>query len=491
MQVTETLSEGLKHELKVVVAAADIATRVDGRLAEMGRTVRLPGFRPGKVPAALIKQRFGQQVMGDVLQETLNETSQKAVQDKGLRPALRPQIKITNYAEGADLEYEMSVEVLPEIAPGELGAIELTRPVVEVGDHEVDEALERIAASNRRFKPAPEGQLTAPGDQVTIDYAGTLDGKEFAGGKGNDQTVEIGSGLLPPDLENALAGRTKGESFSLDVAFPADYAAEHLKGRTARFAITVKDHRVREPVVVDDAFAKSVGLADLAALREDLKKRLVDDYARIGRSRLKRQLLDRLAETHVFPVPPGMVELEFEAIWRQVKSEAGWSSPPAEARDEGHDHEHDHVHAHDHDHDHDHEHAHEHAQPAVAPPASEEEAKLQAEYRAIAERRVRLGLLLAEIGRRNNIEVTNEELSRAILARARGFPGQERKVFEYYTKNPQALQEVRAPLYEDKVVDHIVSQAKVAERVVSIPELLRDPDEPAAESSGEVPAPAA
>ncbi|MSP81545.1 MAG: trigger factor [Alphaproteobacteria bacterium] len=499
MQVTETLTEGLKHELKVVVGAHDIAGRVAGRLAELGRTVKLPGFRPGKVPANLIKQRFGQQVMGEVLQETLSETSQKAVQDKGLRPAMRPQIKVTNFAEGADLEYELSLEVMPEIVPGEFGDLVLSRPVVEVGEADIDEALQRIADSNKRFKPAPEGQLSAPGDQIVIDFVGSLEGSEFAGGKGTDQTVEIGAGMMLPDMENALTGRRTGDKFEADVSFPADYAAAHLKGRTAHFAITVKDHKVREPVTVDDDFAKRLGLADLGAFREDLRKRLSDDYGRISRARVKRQLLDALAERHSFVVPGGMVDMEFAAIWRQVKGELD-SAKTAEPTGHAHDHEHDHEHQHDRDHDHDHghehhhdhayDHDHDHEHHAEPAPQSEEGTKLQLEYRGIAERRVRLGLLLAEVGRRNNIDVANDEISKALLARARGFPGQERKVFEYYTKNPTAMQEIRAPLFEDKVVDHILSLARITDRTVSIPELLREPDDaPPADDGAKAEAP--
>ncbi len=472
MQITETNAEGLKHEFKVVVPAHDIAHRVAGRIAQMGKTARIPGFRPGKAPAALLKQRFGQQVRGEVLQETLNESSQKAVQDKGLRPALRPRIKITNYAEGADLEYELSVEVLPEIAPGELTDLELERPVVAVGDAEIDEALGRIARNNKRFQAAPEDHGSAAGDQVVIDYLGTLGGVEFAGGRGTDQAVEIGAGMLLPDLENALADRRKGDAFEVDVRFPDTYAAENLKGKAAHFQVTIKDLKVREATVVDDAFAKQLGLDDLAALRADVAKRMTEDYGQLSRARVKRQLLDRLAERFSFPVPTGMVNLEFDAIWRQVKGELD----KAAARD----HEHDHGHAgHDHDHDHaGHDHAgHDPGAPAEPVGLTAEEIKLQVEYRAIAERRVRLGLLLADIGRRNGIEVSNDDLSRSLMARARGFPGQERKVFDYYTKNPSAMQELRAPLFEDKVVDHILSLAKVVDRTVSIAELMREPDD--------------
>lgn len=478
MQVTETSSEGLRHELKVVVPASEIAHRVSGRLSKLQQSARLPGFRPGKIPLDLLRKRFGSQVMGEALEEAVGETSSKVMEERGLRPALRPQIRITSYAENADLEYEMAVEVMPEIEPGDFANLELTRPTVEVTDDQVEEALNRLVERNRRYKTAPSDHASVDGDQVVIDFAGTLDGESFAGGTGKDQAVQVGAGQLLPDLDRALAGRKSGDAFSVDVAFPDDYPAEALRGRTATFAVTVKDVREREEVVVDDAFAKSFGLADLASLRDDIRKHLTEDYARVSRSRVKRALLDRLAERFSFAVPAGMVESEFAAIWRQVEAERG-QQHHAHDHDHahahhGHDHDHEHDHGHDHDPEHDHPHGAEHGEAAED---DAETSKLKVEYREIAERRVRLGLLLAEVGRRNGVDVTPEELNRAIVGRARAFPGQERKVFDYYTKNPGAIQELRAPLFEDKVVDLILGQAKVVDRVVTVEDLMRDPDD--------------
>lgn len=475
MEATETNAEGLRHEIKVVIGAAEIADRIKGRLSKLQRTAKLPGFRPGKVPIDLLRKRFGPQVVGEAVEEAVGEGSAKVMQDRGLRPALRPRIRITNFAEGADLEFELAIEVMPEVEPGNFADIELERPVVEVTDEQVDEALGKLVERSRRFEPAPEGHAAAEGDQVVIDFEGTLDGQGFVGGFGKDHPVQVGSAQVLPDLERALVGRATGEAFSVDVVFPDDYPAETVRGKAAVFAVTVKDVRVRQSLTADDDFAKSIGLADLATLKGDVKKHLADDFARVGRARLKRSLLDALAGRHGFQVPIGMVDAEFGAIWQQVEAELRRQRGDAPAV-------HDHAHDHDHDHDHDHAHDHEHGHEPVAT-ADEETIKLKAEYRDIAERRVRLGLLLAEVARRNDINVTPEELNRAIVARARSFPGQERKVFDYYTKNANAIQELRAPIFEDKVVDYILAQAKVTDRAVTVDELKRGPEDDEATSA--------
>lgn len=476
MQVNESDSKGLSRELKVVIPASDVANRVAGRLAKLQQTARLPGFRPGKVPLNLLRQRFGSQVLGEALEEVVGESSTKVMEQRGLRPALRPRIKITQFSEGADLEYEMEIEVLPEIEPGDFAEIALNRPVVEIGDDQVDRALERLVERNRKYAAAPEGHASQDGDQIVIDFAGTIGGEVFAGGSGTDQAVKVGGGQLLPALDGALRDRKTGDAFAVDVTFPDDYPAENLRGKTAAFQVTVKDVRVAEALAADDKFAEALGLDSLAALREDLRKRLADDYGTFSRARVKRALLDALATRHRFDVPPGMVDVEFAAIWRQVEAERNRDAA-------AHDHTHDgHHHHHDHDHGHAHDHGHDHPAPAAA---DAETAKLKAEYRDIAERRVRLGLLLAEVGRRNSIDVTPEEINRAIITRARQFPGQEQKVFEFYTKNPNAIHELRAPLFEDKVVDHILGLAKITDKVVTTDELLRDPDEDAAEAKAD------
>jgi trigger factor len=483
MDATETNAEGLRHELKIVIGAAEIADRVKGRLTALQRTAKLPGFRPGKVPMDMLRKRFGPQVMGEAVEEAVGQSSTKAMQDRGLRPAMRPEIKITRFAEGADLEFEMAVEVMPEIEPGDFADLALERPVVEVTDAQVEDALAGLVDRQRRFEPAPERHAATEGDQIVIDFEGKIDGQAFAGGIGKDHPVLVGAGHVLPDLDKALAGRAKGDAFAVDVAFPETYPSETVRGKTARFAVTVKDVRVRQELAADDAFAKALGLEDLAALKGDLRKHLAEDFARQGRARLKRALLDALARRYGFEVPKGMVDVEFGAIWRQVEAELGRQKGETAAHDHAHDHDHhhddDHDHEHDHGHhhhDHDHDHAHEHAHKHAAPD-DPDTAKLKAEYRDIAERRVRLGLLLAEVARRNNIDVAPEDLNRAIVARARQFPGQERKVFDYYTKNAQALQELRAPIFEDKVVDHILSKAKISDRVVTAEELAKVPED--------------
>jgi trigger factor len=435
MNITETAHEGLSRSWRVVVPARDIDANIDKRLAELSKTVKIPGFRPGKVPLAVIKKRFGSSVLGEVLEKTVQDSSTQVLRDKEVQPALEPRIEISAFAEGADLEYTMAVETLPAVEPADLKGLKLERVVSPVDDKAVDEALGRIADSNRQFEPVKKARAAKAGDQVLIDFAGTVGGEARDGMKGEGHPLELGSGNFIPGFEDQLIGIKPGETRTVTVTFPAEYQAADLAGKEAIFEVTAKELRAPAKATLDDAFAKKLGLESLAALKEAAKSQIEAEYGRLSRLKLKRALMDALAERHSFEVPKGMVELEFEAIWKQIESELD----PAEKK------------------------------------RSEEDVK--AEYRAIAERRVRLGLLLSEIGKRNNIQVTQEEINAALMAEVRRYPGQEREVFEAYKNNPRAVDALRAPLYEDKVVDHILSTVKVTDRKVSAEELSRDDDD--------------
>lgn len=450
MQITETNAEGLKHEFKVVVASSDIEQKVKDRLTEIGQSVRLPGFRPGKVPMAVLKSRYGSSVMGEVLERAVNDSSSEAIRERGLRPALQPQIEIVSFNEGADLEYKMAVEVLPDITPVAFDTIEIERLRPEVPDADIDKALERIAQSNRKSEPVERG--AEKGDAVVIDFLGKIDGTPFPGGEAKDYTLELGSGSFIPGFEDQLVGAKAGEHRTVDVSFPEDYGSADLAGKAAQFDVDVKEVRAFQPAAVDEELAKAVGMDTLEEVRKVIRERLERDYGAVARQRLKRVLLDQLAAKHDFPVPAGMVDAEFETIWKQYESERAQGGESAEPEDAGKD-----------------------------------EETLKREYREIAERRVRLGLLLAEIGRTNNIQVANEEVNRALIEEARRHPGYERQVVEFYRNQPEALAQLRAPLFEDKVIDFIVEMAKVTDKPVSPAELLGTAEgegEPATSENG-------
>ncbi|MGH6778453.1 MAG: trigger factor [Bradyrhizobium sp.] len=449
MQITETNTEGLRHEFMVVVGADDIERRVQERLATIGREVRLPGFRPGKVPLSVLRKRYGSSVMGEVLEHVVNDSSTTAMRDRNLRPALQPQVEIVSFDEGKDLSYKMAVEVLPEIQPMNFSELALERLRPEVPDQEIDQALERIARQQRKSEPA--ARAASSGDLVVIDFTGSIEGTEVPGGSAKDYTLELGSGSFIPGFEDQLAGAEAGEQRTVDVTFPADYGAPDLAGKTAQFAVAVKEVRAVAPQPIDDSLAEAVGMENLAGLRQAVRERIERDYAGLARQRLKRELLDRLAERHDFPVPQGMVDIELDTIWKQFEAERERARQNGAAPEEG----------------------------------GKTDEEIKAEYRAIAERRVKLGLLLSEVGRKNNITVSQDELNRALVDEARRFPGQERQVIEYYRKNPSATDGLRAPIYEDKVVDFVVELAQVTERGVPPAELLAEAEEDG-ESAGAV-----
>lgn len=459
MQITETSAEGLKHEFMVTVEAGDIERQVAERLAELGRSVRLPGFRPGKIPLKLLRQRYGRSVMGEVLERAVNDSSAAAMRERNLRPALQPKVEIVNFDEGANLEYKMAVEVLPEIQPMDFAELKLERLKPDVPDEEIDRALDRLAKGQRKSEPVE--RPAAQGDVVVIDFVGTIDDTAFPGGTATGYALELGTASFIPGFEDQLIGAAAGEQRGVDVTFPPDYGSADLAGKAARFDVTVKEVRALAEQPVDEALATAVGMENLAELRQTMRERIERDYSGVARQKIKRELLDLLAEHHHFPVPDGMVQIEFDQIWKQFEAErkrvAGAASAPAiEAQPEAGE-----------------------AAPTtdVVPAVAEvvpdpEDDKIKAEYRAIAERRVRLGLLLSEVGRANAITVSQDELNRAVLEEARRFPGQERQVVEYYRGNPQVLDGLRAPIYEDKVVDFILGLTSVTERPVPPAELL-------------------
>lgn len=468
MQVNETLNEGLTREFTITIPATDLDAELNSRLVELAPQVNMPGFRPGKVPPALLRQRYGDALLGEVIEKSVNESSQRALDERDLRPASQPNVEITSYEKGQDLEYKLSVELMPEIETVDFSTLELERMVAEPSDDDINDALKRMSEGQKESAPIEEARPAANGDVVVIDFVGKLDGEPFEGGAAEDHHLELGSNTFIPGFEEQLVGAEAGTEKAVTVSFPEDYQASHLAGKEAVFDVTVKEIREPKPVEIDDAFAQRFGLDSLDALKEAIGEQMKGEYLTATRTRMKRQLLDILADKHSFEVPPKMVEEEYKGIVHQVVHHAD-----GQEAGQDHNHDHDHDHAHDHDHGHDHAHDHDAGHDADEAKLSDED---RAEYRTIAERRVRLGLLLSEVGRQNNIQVTDEEVSRAIQEQAARFPGQERFVFDYYQQNPQALAQVRAPLFEDKVVDFVVEMAKVSDKTVSAEELFRDPD---------------
>lgn len=476
MEVTENKISELAHEFSVAIPSAQIEDKIAERLSTLARNARLPGFRPGKVPMSLLRKRYEEAVRGEVLEETVKELSAEVMTERGLRPALTPKIEITSFEPEGNLEYKMAVEVLPEITPPDFAAIELERLVAEPEEAEVEKTLARLAEVRKSWTPVIEARSAQKGDQVVIDFVGRIDGEEFEGGRAENYEVEIGGGGFIPGFEDGLIGLSVGESAHLDLAFPEGFPNKTLAGKPVVFDVTVKELREAEPTSVDDAFAKEVGAEDLEGLKATIRAEHARELKALARMQVKRALLDRLAEINMFAVPAGLVDAEYHSVVRQLADEGGveHDHDHEHAHDHEHEHEHAHEHEHGHEHGHDHDHDHDHddrAAAANAPDAGLDEEK-KAEYRRLAERRVRLGLLLAEVGRVNNLRVSPEELSRAIMAEARRYPGQEKNVIDFFREHEAARELLAAPLLEDKVVDFILEMANVAERDVSVAELL-------------------
>ena len=449
MQVTETLSEGLKREFKVVVPAAELDAKVNRRLDELKSRIRMNGFRPGKVPVAHLKRVYGRSAMAEVIEATVRDANNQIVSERGYKLASDPKVTLPTEQDAieklingqSDLDYTMAVEIVPPIALADFKSIKLTRLTSEVTDAEVDEALTRITEQNKPYSAKGEGQKAAKDDRVVISFAGTIGGEPFEGGSGDDSAVLIGSNTFIPGFEDQLIGIGVGETRTLKVKFPEHYQKADLAGKDAEFVVTAKSIETPGSVTVNDEFAKSLGLESLAKLREAIKDRVAREHVGASRQKIERALLDELDAKHKFEPPPSLVEEEFDRVWKSVLGEM--ENEKKTFADEG---------------------------------TTEEKAK--AEYRAIAERRVRLGLVLAEIGEKNSITVTDDELNRAIMEHVRQFPGQEQRVWDYYRQNPQAVASIRAPLYEEKVVDFLLELTTVTEKKVAREELYKD-DEPA------------
>jgi len=441
MQVIEKPADGLKRAFNVVVPTAAIEEKIATRLTEVGQQVRLPGFRPGKVPMTLLKKRFGEAVRGEILEKTIDESTQAAISEKALKPAVQPKVELVKFEEGQDLEFSVQVEVLPEIT-ADVGAIELTRPTAPVSDEEMAKAMEGVRRSKATAEKADRAAKT--GDAVLADFVGRIDGEAFQGGTVQDATIEIGAGTYIPGFEEQLIGASAGEKRMVNVTFPAEYPnSPNLAGKAAEFEVTVKEVRELKIPEANDDLAKGIGDADLESLKTRLREYLQQNHDAASRQRMKRQLLDKLAESHSFPVPQGLVDIEFESIWRQMEqvTRGGQVDPEDVGKSED---------------------------------------ELKSEYRTIAERRVRLGLLLSDVGQRAGVVVTPDDMKGAITQEALRYPGQEAAVVEFYNRNPQAIEALRAPIFEEKVVDHLIGKANVTDKVVSIEELLREDEEEAA-----------
>ena len=446
MQVVQNTTEGLSRVITVTVPVAELNAKLDAKLAEMAPKMKLKGFRPGKVPASHVKKTFGRDMMGEIVNDAINESSQAALDEIKVRPAAPADMKLTSdmdkvLAGSDDLAFEMALEVMPDFTPVDPKTLKLDRPVYEASDEDLDEALKELAGQAKSYEDKKGKTVkAAEGDEVTIDFLGKLDGEPFEGGAAEDTQLVIGSNRFIPGFEEQLKGAKVGEEKVLNVTFPEDYQAKHLAGKAVTFDVKVKAIKAEAPAVVDEDFAKRIGIESLDKLKELLKTNLDQQYVGAARFKLKRALLDELDKAHSFPLPPKMVEAEFEGIWQQVQADKEAGRLPEDD-------------------------------------AKKSEKKLKEEYQKIAERRVRLGLVLAEIGRANNVQVTDQELNNAIMNEARNYPGQERQVLDFYRQNPNAAAQMRAPIYEEKVVDLIFDQAKVTDKPITKEELLKEEDE--------------
>ncbi len=435
MQTVETLNEGLKRAYTLTITAKDIAARVEQEVTRLAPTVRMPGFRPGKVPANLVKKMHGEALQGDALNSSVQEAVQSLIGKEKLRPAMSPAVELgEGYEHGKDAEVTVTLEVLPEIATPSLEGLKLERLTVEASADAIDEAVLRIAQQQKSFKDAPKGHKAATGDLVIMDFVGKVDGTPFDGGTGEGMSVEIGTGRLIPGFEDQLIGVKANDEKTITVTFPADYNVDYLKGKEATFDLVISDVRVADEAKADDEFAKSLGLEGIDQLRELMKGQLEQEFNQLTRTHMKRRLLDQLAAAHDFDVPPSMVDAEFNQIWAQLEHEAGHEADPEAAR--------------------------------------AEMEKDREEYRTIAVRRVRLGLLLSEIGQANNVQISSQEMNRLIQQAAMQYPQQDRERFvQYVQQDPMAAAQIRAPLYEDKVVDFLFSTAEITDRAVTREEL--------------------
>jgi trigger factor len=451
MQVTETLADGLKREFKVVIGASDLDLELNKRLDDLAKRANIKGFRPGKVPVPHLKRVYGKSVMAEVVQAQIDEGAKKIVEDRQLKPAYQPEVKLPEdqteieqiFAGKSDLAYTMSFEVVPDFELQDVSGIELDRHVVTVNEQHINEALQRIAAQSRAWKEKGDGAQIASGDRARVSFAGKINGEVFDGGTVDDAYVEIGSEQFIPGFEDQLIGAKKGDEVKVNVMFPESYGVPALAGKPAAFDVTIKDVEAPEEPQIDEEFAKNAGFESLDKLKEIVTERLKGEFDRMTAMKLKRDVLDALDKMYSFALPEKLVEAEFSAIWNALTSEM------------------------------------QRANKSFADEETTEE-KARDEYKAIAERRVRLGLVLGTMGEKEGIKVADDELQRALIDRVRQFRGQEKQVFDYYRKNTRALLELRGPIFEQKVVDHIIGKAKVTDKPVTREELqtiVQDEDE--------------
>lgn len=446
MQVTETKAEGLKREIEVVVPAADLEARLQTRLFEAKDQVRLKGFRPGKVPVSHLRKTYGRSLMAEIVNQIINETPRKVIADRNERSAMQPEVAMTEdegeaekvLGGGSDFRFTLRYETLPSFDVKDTSDIAIERPVVEVADEEVEEQVKRIAENARTY--SDKDGAAENGDRVTMDFVGKIDGEAFQGGSAEDSNLVIGSGQFIPGFEDQLVGAKAGEDREVKVSFPQDYGAEHLAGKDAIFDVKVKAIAAPGALELNDELAKQLGLDSIEKLREIVRGQIESQFGAMTRQKVKRQLLDALDKDYDFPLPEKLVEAEFNNIWSQVSRELEQSGKSFEDED-----------------------------------TTEEKAR--GDYRKLAERRVRLGLVLSEIGEKAGVTISDEELQRALFEQVRQYPGQEQQVYDYFRKTPEAIQSLRAPIYEEKVVDHLLGSVKVTDKTVSREELMKEDEE--------------
>ena len=436
MQVTETKNEGLSREYTLVITAADFENTVTNRLEELSKTINLPGFRKGKVPISLLRKKHGRDVMGEALDKAVNDAATKVLSDNELRPAMQPKIEIVKFEDGQDIECSLAVEVMPIIEIGDFSKIAVERPVTAADESEVDKTLERMADAYKTATPLAKARKSKTGDMLVIDFAGSIDGTEFPGGKAEDYSLELGTGSFIPGFEDQLIGKNAGDDVEVKVTFPAEYGAEELAGKDAVFACKVKEIQESKPSAIDDELATKAGMENLEALKTAIRDQHSQGFNEISRQKAKRALLDALNDAYSYELPQGLVEAEYDSIVKAYE----------QAKEAGQDVE------------------------------EMTDAERETDFRDIAVRRVKLGLLFAEVGRENNIQVGQDDLQKAILKESQNYPGQEQMVFKYYQENPEAMQQLSGPVYEEKIVDFIMELAKVTDKTVTVDELMAEDD---------------
>ena len=439
MEVKEIKSEGLSREFSVVLPASEIEAKISSRLKEVAQTAQIPGFRPGKVPVTLLRKRYGPSIMGEILDRAIGDSSQQAIAEKGVRPASQPEIEITSFEDGKDLEYSVKLEVIPEIKPVDFSQITLERLIPKVKEEDVLKTLDHIANAQKTSSSLKKKRKSKSGDILIIDFVGKVQDKEFPGGKAEDYKLELGSNSFIPGFEDQLISKNSGDKVEVKVTFPEEYGAEELAGKDAVFSVKIKDIQSPVPAKIDDELAKKVGLENLENLKQKIEEEQSKEFRQLSRLRMKRKLLDVLSDYCDFEAPPKMVEAEFNSIWKQFEEQEKSKKPESSSKT----------------------------------PKKVNKSKQEKEFKEIATRRVSLGLLMSEIGKENNIQVSQDDINQAINTEAQKYPGEEQKIIEYYRGNPEAAQQISAPIYEEKVVDFIFEMANINEKEVTNDEFVK------------------